>query len=238
MQQFKAILFDLDGTLVDTGALIIESAEHTVEETFGEIAHSSVIIEAIGKPLKQQMDFLSTTYFGTHRPLGGVKAESPEELSTQMMNVYSAYCKLRHGALIQSFKEIPAVLDKLQEKSVPVAVVTSKRREPAINDLKHFGLDAYFRTVVAADDIEKHKPEPEPLWRGMELLSAERGIVLTPEKCIYVGDSPYDMQAAHAARMHAIAVTYGVFSREILEKENPKEVFDSPAALITLASRF
>lgn len=238
MQQFKAVLFDLDGTLVDTGDLIVESAKYTVNEIFGEIGHSEVIIEAIGKPLKQQMDFLSENFFGTHYAVEGVHAQSPQELSAQMMGVYSAYCKTRHDELMRPFVGIEVALEALRQKRVPMGVVTSKRREPAVNDLAHFGLDSFFLTMVAADDLSEHKPRPEPLWRGMELLSEAKGLKLSSEHCIYVGDSPFDIQAAHAAGMHAVAVTYGIFSREVLEREEPKEFFDSPASLAALALRF
>jgi pyrophosphatase PpaX len=187
-------LFDLDGTLVDTKELILASYREATREVLGEQLPDDHILPLIGMPLADQMRILAPQHV--------------DELTT----VYRVHNQRVHDELIRPFKGTNEVLATLRAEGRRLAVVTSKRREPAIRGLDAFGLAEYFEFVIGSDDTEKHKPGPEPL-----LVAATR-LSVPIEDCAYIGDSPYDMRAAQAASATAIAALWGMFDRVSLQE--------------------
>jgi pyrophosphatase PpaX len=121
------------------------------------------------------------------------------------------------------------VLVRLHEEGRRLGVVTAKRRATAELAFARVPISHLFETVVGGDETEKHKPDPEPL-----LLAAER-MGIDPATAAYVGDSPFDMRAAKAAGMHAVAVTWGrIHDRALLEREEPDAIADSAEELLEL----
>jgi pyrophosphatase PpaX len=120
------------------------------------------------------------------------------------------------------------VLATLAEEGRSLGIVTSKRRETVSLAFARIpALDAYFDVVVAAEDVTRHKPNPDALVAALERLSA------SPESTAYVGDSPVDVQAAKAVPVASIAVTWGkVHDRRRLEREEPDAIVDSPEELL------
>jgi HAD superfamily hydrolase (TIGR01549 family) len=103
------------------------------------------------------------------------------------------------------------VLESLYEQGRRLGIVTAKRHRTVQLAFEYLPLARYFDTIVAGDDTTRHKPHPDPLLLALEQLAA------TPGDAAYVGDSPYDMQAAKAAGVFAIGVTWGkIHSREAL----------------------
>jgi pyrophosphatase PpaX len=188
----KAILFDLDGTLLDTQELILSSFRYATREILGEQLPDEVILPFIGIPLAYQMQTIN--------------AEHADEL----MVSYREHNARVHDELIQYFEGTRETLDELREEYGRLAVVTSKRLEPAQKGLERFDLQGYFEFIIGSEETTKHKPEPEPL-----LLAAKR-FGTRAEHCIYVGDSPYDMMAARAAGCVALAAPWGMFTRDEL----------------------
>jgi pyrophosphatase PpaX len=199
----KAALFDFDGTLVDTTELIYQSLRHATHEVLGRDDLSrEVLLANVGQPLPRQMELLA-----------GGEAERVEDL----LQSYRLHNEEHHDALIREFPNIEESLARLQSGGVEVAVVTSKRRFSVELALKSFpGLGKVVDRFVTMEDTTEHKPHPEPLLKGLELL----GGVLR-EEAAYVGDSPFDVAAAKAAGLTSVAVSWGAFPEDALREAEP-----------------
>jgi pyrophosphatase PpaX len=118
-------------------------------------------------------------------------------------------------------------LTTLKEEGRKLGVVTAKRRETVRLAFSYLPLEHFFDVVVGSDDTERHKPDPQPLTHALHLLGA------AADDAVYVGDSPFDVRAAKAAGVHAVAVTWGgIHPRERLEAEEPDAVVDSAEELL------
>jgi pyrophosphatase PpaX len=211
----KAALFDFDGTLVDTTDLIYQSMRHAAGEVLGREVSREVLMANVGQPLPRQMELLS--------------AEHAEAL----LNSYRLHNEENHDALIKEFPGVEEALARLRWAGVQVAVVTSKRRFSVDMALKSFpGLGEVVDQWVTMEDTNEHKPRPEPLHKGLELLGN-----VPREEATYVGDSPFDVAAAKAARVKSIAVSWGAFSEETLLAAGPDHLVpDLDAAVDVLLS--
>lgn len=196
----KCVLFDLDGTLIDTVELILTSMRHTTETVLGEALPDDVLMRDVGIPLATQLEAFS--------------AERVDELIT----VYREHNWRVHDDLVKEYPGVTETLVSLRDRGLAMGVVTSKMGVSARRGLALFGLDEYLPVIVACDDVDKHKPLPDPLLHAAAMLG------MSADECAYVGDSPYDMAAARAAGMISIAATWGVFSRGVLEAESPDVV--------------
>lgn len=232
MNQFKAALFDLDGTLINTENLILSSAQYASKVMFGVSAPREEFAQFIGIPLAVQLETVARENFEARKEYDGVLAEDVITLRDQLLHNYAIYCADNRDKLIASYDGVADIADYLREKNVPRAVVTSKRRMPALEDIAYFGLDTTFQILVAADDMKEHKPDPAPLLRALELIEEDFSTTLRPQECVYIGDSPFDIQAAKAAGMHSVGVSYGIFTEEVLRSENPDQLFATPQELL------
>jgi pyrophosphatase PpaX len=206
--RFPVVLFDLDGTVIDSGAIILASMRHAAKEVLGAEPPDELLMSAVGGPgLEAQM-----------------RALSPD-LVDELVRVYRAHNEPLHDG-IASFAGIDDVLVRLKDEGRRLGIVTAKRRETVELAFGRVPLGHLFETVVGGDETERHKPDPEPLLLAAERLGAK------PDRCAYVGDSPFDIRAAKAARMHAIAVTWGgIHDRERLVPEHPDALVDTPKEL-------
>jgi len=145
----------------------------------------------------------------------------------ELVEAYRAHNEPLHDEL-EAFWEIVEVLPRLRAEGRRLGIVTAKRRATvrlAFDRLP--GLEGNFEVVVTAEDTQRHKPDPAPLLHAASKLGAP------PSDCAYVGDSPFDVRAAKAAGMHAIAVTWGgIHTRGRLEEEEPDAVVDSAEELL------
>jgi pyrophosphatase PpaX len=200
-------LFDFDGTLVDSEELILDSFRHATAAVLGAVPPDAVLRSGIGRTLVQQA-----------QELAGERAQ-------ELFDVYVKHNRMRHPELLRVFPGVPEMLQRLRAADVRLGVVTAKIRPTLELGFEHAPLDSsLFDVIVAKEDTESHKPEPEPLLLALRLLGAR------PADAIYVGDSPFDIQAAHAAGVTAAAAAWGeIFSRDVLVAERPHRVFDSPA---------
>ena len=210
----KAILFDNDGTLVDTRDIILASMRHCTREVLGRVIPDEVLMHKVGQPLVVQMrDFTSD------------EAEQDE-----LLRVYRAHNATIHDEQIRAFPGIADMLAQLHRAGVPMGVVTSKLRVTAWHGLELTGLAPYLSCCIGAEDCEHFKPEAEPVLRGASALG------LPAAECFYVGDSPFDIQAGQAAGCATIAVSWGVFGADVLAEERPDIMCDTPAELLEAAS--
>ena len=210
-----AALFDFDGTLVDTTDLIYQSMRHATGEVLGREISRDVLMANVGQPLPRQMELLS--------------AEHAEAL----LDSYRLHNEENHDALIREFPGVEESLARLKAAGVRVGVVTSKRRFSVDMALKSFpGLGEVVDAWVTMEDTTEHKPRPEPLLKGLEMLGN-----VPREQAAYVGDSPFDVTAAKAAGVESVAVSWGAFSEDALRAAEPDQLVpDLDAAVDVLLS--
>jgi pyrophosphatase PpaX len=187
-RRLPAVLFDLDGTLIDSTALILASARHAFD---GVTRHSYTEAEwltGMGMPLRTQLGRFAAS-------------EADVEPLTER---YKAFQRRHHDDLVRAFDDVLATLDELRRRGHPMAIVTGKGGVMARHGLAHCGLD--FDVIVAADDCVRHKPDPEPVLRALDLLG------IAPEQAVFVGDSPHDMAAGNAAGVVTVGALWGPFA--------------------------
>jgi len=219
----RAALFDFDGTLIDTTELIHQSMRHAAREVLGRDDLSrETLLANVGQPLPRQMELL----------IGDENADG-DRLAREMLETYRVYNESNHDALIAEFPDVDESLARLKDAGLGIAVVTSKRRFSVDMALATFPeLGKVVDHFVAMEDTAEHKPHPAPLLKGLELL----GNVPT-EDAAYVGDSPFDVAAAKAARLTSVAVSWGAFTEDTLRAAEPDHlVSDLDAAVDTLLS--
>ena len=204
-RMLKSVLFDLDGTLLDTHDLLLATFRFAVREVLGEAGEAipdEVLMAKVGQPLVTQMwDF--TDDEATH---------------DELVRAYREHNALIHDDMVRAFPGAAQTLSALRDAGLRLGVVTSKRHEPALHGLSLFGLDGFFGCLVGADDWPEHKPQPGPVTRGCELLGIDA------HSCAYVGDSPFDMQSGSGAGCATAAALWGMFPQIVLEAERPTYV--------------
>ena len=197
--RYDAVLYDLDGTLIDTVPSILKAFQRTFSEVLGEPGDEEYILSTIGRPL-------SEAFYPFEK---SVQSELFEKCK-----VYSDEY-LRTMAVV--FPGITEDLRQLQEKGVRQGVVTSKRKAAADFSISHFGLENIFETVVVKEDTQKYKPFPEPIFEGMKRLG-----IKDPSRILYVGDSIHDVKCAHHAGVDCAVVDWTYMPKEEMRRENPR----------------
>jgi pyrophosphatase PpaX len=207
--RFPVVLFDLDGTVIDSGSIILASMRHATREVLGREIRDEELMQAVGGPgLEAQMAVFA-----------------PDRVE-ELVRVYRAHNEPLHDEL-ESCEGMDDVLVRLREEGRRLGIVSAKRRMTIELAFARVPLGHLFEVVVGGDETERQKPEPDPL-----LLAAKR-MRVQPHECAYVGDSPFDMRAARAAGMHGIAVTWGrIHPRERLEAEGPDAIVDTAEELL------
>jgi pyrophosphatase PpaX len=207
--RFPVVLFDLDGTVIDSGAIILASMKHATETVLGAAPPDEELLAAVGGPgLEAQM-----------------RALSPDR-ADELVRVYREHNEPLHDELT-ACDGMDDVLVRLREEGRRLGLVTAKRRASVELAFAAVPLGHLFDVVVGGDETERHKPDPEPLLLGLERLGAQ------PDEAVYVGDSPFDVRAARSGGLHAVAVTWGgIHGRAALEAEEPDAIVDTPEELL------
>jgi pyrophosphatase PpaX len=207
--RYRTVLFDLDGTLIDSGSLILSSFQHATQTVLGRVIPDEVLMANVGgHGIQAQM------------------REFDEELADELVRVYREHNAGVYRAVL-AFPEVESVLERLRGEGRRLGVVTVKGRATVDVTFEVLRLGRYFETVVTGDDTERHKPDPEPLLLALGRLGVDA------ETAAYVGDSPFDIRAAKAAGMVAIAVGWGgIHPLPRLESEAPDHVVHAPAELL------
>jgi pyrophosphatase PpaX len=216
------VLFDLDGTLVDTTELILESFAWTFDHHLpGRCPSRDTLVHTFGRSLPAVLRELAAEH----------DVDDPDRLASRMLGTYRDFQLEQHDTLIKPFPGVSEMLRELRARGCRLGLVTSKREGFARRGLSLFGLEPLFEIAVFHDDTSRHKPEPEPL-----LLAAERG-GLAPSDVVYVGDSIHDVAAGRAAGMRTVSVLWGPFERAALERAGPDAMVERPEDLVDLLRR-
>jgi pyrophosphatase PpaX len=212
----RGVLFDLDGTLLDTYDLLSESFHYAMREVLGHEESIDYFNATIGQPLVDQ--------------LWGYTDDMAEHEALCVS--YRAHNRMVERNLIKVFPGMQDMLQRLADDGWQLGVVTSKRHCSAVGNLDVFDMMPFFECLVGSDDVSQAKPDPEPVLLGAQLLD------LDPCQCFYVGDSPYDIMAGNAAGAHTVAVHWGQHSIDLLRDERPSSecvhIADMPGLLRSL----
>lgn len=211
--KYQTILFDLDGTLIDTNDLIMTSFLYTLNLYYPGKYTIEDLIPHMGEPLYDQM-----VLFGPERP-------------DELVQVYREHNERVHDELVKEFPGVHETLERLAEKGLKMGVVTSKLRRTAEMGLRLFGFDKYMDSFVCYQDTKQHKPDPAPLLLAMNELGAK------PEDTLMVGDSQYDILAAHNTGVDSAGVAWSWKGADFLQSYSPTYMLNDMKDLIAIVEK-
>lgn len=206
MPRFGTVLFDLDGTVVDTRELIRQSHRHAVTTVLGRDMPDDELLANVGRPLVEQMEA-----FDSGR-------------ADELLQAQRAWNHAHTAELIAPYPGVDQLLADLKAAGCRTGVVTSKAG-PTVQ----LAFDAlpqvaqHIDVLVAVEDTPVHKPAPDPVLKGLQLLGA------APDDACYVGDAPFDIASGRDAGVTTVGVTWGFFPRQAIADADL--VVDTVAAL-------
>ena len=209
-----AVLFDLDGTLIDTIGLLLECVHHSFEGRTPAPTDEEWIA-GIGTPLRRQL---------------AAYVSSEKEIE-EVIDSYRAYQRIHHDRLTNAYPGVIETLTELERRGHPMGVVTSKSNEMMDRGVQHTGLDKFMKTTIGADSCTIHKPEAFPVLLALEELG------YSSDEAVFVGDSPHDVQSGNAAGVVSIAALWGPFTKEQLAPSSPREYLADITELPPLLDR-
>ena len=182
--KYQHIVFDIDGTLINTEYAIL----HSLQDTLEKCIHEKV-------PIQQLLFVMGITGEDALRQLKINNIQLALKLWEENIKKYSNTITLYDG--------IPELLSSLSECGYSIGIVTSKTKAEFKDDFDRFGLNHYFKTIICADDTTEHKPSPEPLLKYIEISGA------CNEQILYIGDSKYDSLCAKNAEVDFALAIWG-----------------------------
>ena len=146
----------------------------------------------------------------------------------ELLETYRAFNMENHDNLTTIFPGVLETLEELKQRDIKMGIVTSKLRNGALKGVKLAGFEKYIQTLVALEDTEKHKPNPEPILKALSALDEK------PNNSIMVGDSPFDWRCARNANCTSVAVTWSVHPMELIQAEKPNFIIDNINQLLEI----
>lgn len=216
MSRIEAILFDFDGTLVDTNEVILKSWQHTFLALTGKEGDRKEIIRSYGEPLRDTM----------RRFFGGTEEEVEEHVA-----IYRDYQKTIFLDEIRLFQGVERTLEKLKQQGYKLALVTSRLAASTQEGLKKFEMDNFFDTVVTADDTQAHKPDPEPVQIALERLGTP------PDQALMVGDTWLDIECARNADVQSALAGWSLRqTKDILQQCTPDYIIHTMRSILKMVN--
>ncbi|MFE6169584.1 HAD family hydrolase [Viridibacillus arvi] len=203
---FKCVIFDVDGTILDTEKAILKSLQKVLREE-GKDYQLEDLRFALGIPGKETLRILNV-------------------IDVERVHPKWAQSVLEFPQEVQMFKDIKEIIKVLSESPIRTGIVTSKTKQELINEFEPFGLSSFFEHTICVDDTENHKPHPEPLLVCLEGLNA------TKNEAIYIGDSIYDMQCANSAGVKFALALWG--SKTTKGFESADYVLNAPKDILNI----
>ncbi|UFT98505.1 pyrophosphatase PpaX [Radiobacillus kanasensis] len=204
------ILFDLDGTLIDTNELIIASFQHTLSQHADREYSREEILNFIGPPLKDSFELVN-----------------PNEVDA-MFTTYREHNLANHDDYVVIYPTVADTLKELKEKGLQLGIVTTKINATAWKGLKLTGIDSYFDVLIGLDDVQHAKPHPEPIVKALAKLGA------SASQTIMVGDNYHDVEAGKNAGTKTAGVAWAVKGRASLEAYKPDFMLEEMKDLLQI----
>ena len=210
------VLFDFDGTIMDTNDVIIGSWQHVYRTLRGKEGDLDYILSTFGEPLEYSME----TSF-------------PEVPMEESVKIYRDWHRERFLDMIKLFPGIAEMLEKVKVRGYKMGIASSRLRVTLEQGLNKYDLGKYFDAIVAVEDTENPKPAPDIVLKTLELLDAK------PENAIMVGDSRLDILCAHNAGVPAVLVAWsatlaGKTKEDFASGEAPDYIIDKPSDLLEI----
>lgn len=212
MSRYDALLLDLDGTLLDSFELILESFHYARHKHFGDRLSDAFWAASIGTTLRDQ--------FGT-------MARSPDELEALIAS-FKEHNLANHDAHVHVYDGAAEVTKAAKAAGLKVALVTSKMRAGAEMGVRFLGLEDTFEFLVCGDDVKNGKPDPEPVFQALRRLAVK------PERAAFVGDSPHDLKAAKSAGVDGYGASWGPFDDSVLLACEPAGMLETVSDIRSL----
>jgi pyrophosphatase PpaX len=213
-QRPYAVLFDLDGTLIDSIGLLLACMKHSFEGRTHAPTEEEWIA-GIGTPLAKQLEPYAT---------------SPEDVQL-LVSRYRSFQHEAHDRMTTTFEGVTETLETLRANGHPMALVTSKGNSMMLKSMRFTNIERFMTSMIGADSCEIHKPDPFPVHLALRELGYE------PNEAVFVGDSPHDIAAGNAAGVTSIAALWGPFKREDLKSSRPAYFLDDIRGLVPLMER-
>jgi HAD superfamily hydrolase (TIGR01549 family) len=203
---YNCVIFDVDGTLIDTEIAVLSSLQRVVNESLNIKLSLEELSFALGIPGEVALNIL------------GIKNVTMANIKwNEYMKDFSHHVKV--------FEDIEETLIKLNALGILTGIVTSKTKEELKNDFIPFGLELYLKIIVCADDTDNHKPHPEPILKLIDIIG------VCPSRTIYIGDTIYDMKCANAAGVDFALALWGAKSTEGI---NAKYMLKTPKQILEI----
>ncbi|GAA5417188.1 pyrophosphatase PpaX [Paraliobacillus ryukyuensis] len=193
----RTILFDLDGTLINTNELIIASFTHTLEKHTGRTYTREEILPFIGPPLDESMRHVD------------------ESQAEAMVQTYREHNIANHKKYVVAYPTVVETVKTLKEKGYQLGIVTTKIRETAELGVKITGMEGMFDVIIGLDDVTNAKPHPEPIIKALTELNAN------PMHALMVGDNYHDIESGHNAGVKTAGVAWSIKGEATLAKYEP-----------------
>ncbi|CAM3774009.1 pyrophosphatase PpaX [Cohnella lubricantis] len=210
-REITTVLFDLDGTIIDTNELIIESFLHALQGIVPDTFSREDIIPKMGLTLKQQFQIFS----------------GREEVD-DLMKIYRAYNLSKHDEMVSLFPGVAEAIPQLRAQGMKLGVVTTKMRDSTERALRLLGVYDAMDVIVTLDDVEHAKPHPEPVLKAIRALGSE------PAATLMIGDSTADIESAIRAGAVPIGVAWSLKGEEVLKNAGARHILRDMKQLFTL----
>lgn len=207
-EEVCVVLFDLDGTLMNTIPLIIESFVHTLSGVLGRSVTAEEIRPHLGRTLVESLELFC-----------------PGQ-SAELCRVYREHNLARHDEVVRPYPGAVELVRELKLRGYGLGVVSSKTRQGVMKGLDLAELAPLFDVVVCEEDTSRHKPHPDPV------LLAMRAWHVRPQEVVMIGDAPSDIQAAKASGAASAGASWGPFGRTELLKASPDILLEHPLELL------
>lgn len=201
---YKCIIFDIDGTIIDTEKAVICSLQKLLKIETGITYPADKLTFVLGIPGAASLKEFNIADI---------------EMACRKWNEYLK----EYYSEIRVFPELEEIIKQLYNHKIKTGIVTSKTKQELIDDFYPFGLHDYFDYIVCADDTNKHKPDPEPIVKCLEIGK------ISPAETIYIGDTSYDMQCAQSAGVDFALALWGTKDSNLnatIKLNHPKEILD------------
>jgi len=213
VHMYKYIIFDFDGTLVDSNDIIVSALQETAKRARKEMLSDKELDNILGKPLDIQVKSFATENVEDH------------------VEFYRHYYRSHRDTMTKIFPGIKEMLDELKALGCIMGIVSNKGTSGLRHGIEMFGLEDYFEFVISAYDVVNRKPHPEPIYKALEILKAD------PHEALFIGDSTHDIECGKNASVKTVLVDWSILNKEILMASEPDYVIKDAKDLIDIVQR-
>lgn len=211
MKNYKALLFDLDGTILNTNELIIESFLYVLGEKFPGKYSRETVIPFLGPPLFETFNGIDPA------------------LTVTLTASYHKWNLEKHDQMVAPFDGVVETLRQLKNEGYKLAIVSTKRREMIERGLQLMECETLFDTIVGFDDVTYTKPDPEPIQIALQRIDANK------EDALMIGDNFHDIVGGQRAGVDTAAVAWSIKGEAFLATYNPTYMLHHMSELLDIA---